>query len=111
MTIEIPKTLEKDIKEFAKLNNIEDVNSFIITCIRGGFNVTKYGTSPKENFNNENKPLEIKNYGEKEINIERMEEEKGAKGKRRKTNDAKEESKPIKKEEPTVKRKIQIIKD
>ena len=33
----------KSVKEYCKLNNIEDVDKFIIICFVNGFNTTKYG--------------------------------------------------------------------
>ena len=37
--------LEKEIKEYCKLNGINDVAGFITQCILMGFNTFRYGTS------------------------------------------------------------------
>ena len=66
MLITISKTLENDIMSFVKLNQIEDVNGFLTGCLRDGFNIAKYGYSPKDNFNKENKPFKVENYDSKE---------------------------------------------
>ncbi len=77
MEITISKVLEKDIMNFIKINEIGDINLFLSNCLRDGFNIAKYGYSPQDNFNKENKPFKLENndYTEKEINTE------GAEGK------------------------------
>ena len=116
MVLDIPRVLENDIKSFCEINNIEDISGFLVCCLRDGYNVAKYGTSPKENFINENKPLKIEKYESEEKS-----ESKGVEGKEVKrrgrpkkqvaTNE--EISKPIEKEEESVKpkKKIRIISD
>lgn len=54
MTIELIGFLEKSIKEYCKLNNIEDIDNFCKRCLQLGFNITKFGTDPKDNINREN---------------------------------------------------------
>lgn len=46
--------LEKQIKEYCKLNDINDVPGFITQCMLRGFNTFKYGTSPGDNIKREN---------------------------------------------------------
>ncbi len=46
LTMEIPKELKKEIIDYCKLNNIEDVDAFILKNFKQGFNIEKYGTSP-----------------------------------------------------------------
>ena len=46
--------LEKEIKEYCKLNGINDVAGFITQCILSGFNTFRYGTSPTDNIKREN---------------------------------------------------------
>lgn len=117
MSIEIPKPLEKDVNEFCKLNNITDIDKFILTCFRNGYNIVKYGISPKDNFESQNKPLEIKEItnGKEETDIGPSEKEEPTVKKRtsrvKKTNEvSKEEDKeittPVK-----PKKKIRIIKN
>ena len=78
MSIEIPKNLEKDIKDFAKLNEVQDIGNFVIECLRDGFNIAKYGYSPIDNFKKENKPFKNEDYVEEKIEskrkVERIEE-------------------------------------
>lgn len=116
MLITLPKALENDIMNFCKLNNIEDVNLFLIKCITDGFSIMKYGRSPLENMESENKPLKIDiSYDKEEIEPSRVEEPqpKKKRGRPRKS-DAKE--KAIKqteeaKEPVKPKRKIRIIQN
>lgn len=54
MTIELIGLLEKSIKEYCKLNNIDDVVNFSKRCLQLGFNITKFGINPKDNINREN---------------------------------------------------------
>ena len=115
MLITISKTLENDIMSFVKLNQVEDINGFLASCLRDGFNIAKYGYSPKDNFNKENKPFKIENYDNKEeSNTEGLErKEVKRKGRPKKATPAIEEvSEPIKEEEQPVvqKKKIRIIK-
>jgi predicted RNase H-like nuclease (RuvC/YqgF family) len=47
----IPKNIKDDINQYCKLNNIENVESFIIKVLKSGFDIEKYGllndTTPK----------------------------------------------------------------
>lgn len=52
--------LEKEIKEYCKLNGINDVAWFITQCILRGFNTFRYGTSPSDNIKRENGEIESK---------------------------------------------------
>lgn len=52
--------LEKEIKEYCKLNGINDVAGFITQCILMGFNTFRYGTSPTDNIKRENGEIESK---------------------------------------------------
>ena len=54
MTIELIGLLEKSIKEYCKLNNIDNIDNFSKKCLQLGFNITKFGTDPKDNINREN---------------------------------------------------------
>ena len=42
--------LIKEITEFCYLNDIEDVEKQINACLRKGFDILKYGTSPIDNY-------------------------------------------------------------
>lgn len=50
----INQTLEKSIRSYCELNDIEDVNAFANRCALQGFNVIKFGVSPKDNIEREN---------------------------------------------------------
>ena len=52
--------LENEIKEYCKLNGINDVAGFITQCILSGFNTFRYGTSPTDNIKRENGEIESK---------------------------------------------------
>ena len=60
MEIKLTHTQLKSVQEYCKLNNIEDVNKFIIKCYTEGFNINKYGMigdNAESNVSN-NKELE-----------------------------------------------------
>lgn len=42
--------IKENIIEYCKLNKIVDTESFINECLTIGFNIKKYGISPKDNF-------------------------------------------------------------
>ena len=106
-------TLCKAIEEYCKLNDIEDINAFANRCATQGFNIVKFGLSPKYN-------IEREKNGIKDIKNERTRKKKESdgkdKGKQEKT--IRETSKPAEKEEvkPAEKgkdvtvRKIVVIK-
>jgi hypothetical protein len=39
----IPKNIKNDINQYCKLNNIENVDSFILKVLKNGFDIEKYG--------------------------------------------------------------------
>jgi hypothetical protein len=43
MNINLTNTQIKDIQEYCKLNNIEDIDFFICSCFIQGYNIKKYG--------------------------------------------------------------------
>ena len=115
MILALPRELELDIMNFVRVNEIEDINLFLTNCLRDGYNIAKFGTSPRDNFEKENKPLKIEKYENKEeCNTEGFERKKvERKDKQRKESSASEESsKSIKEEEQSIvpKKKIRIIK-
>ena len=59
MLITLPRSLEDEIKKFCEVNGVTEYNDFFVSCIRNGFNIAKFGTSPMDNFNKENKPFKI----------------------------------------------------
>jgi len=42
----VPKKIRDEIKSFCELNNIKEIDPFIIEQIVKGFNITKYGNAP-----------------------------------------------------------------
>ena len=42
----IPKKLKKEIKDYCVLNNITDIDAFILKCLKQGVYIEKYGTTP-----------------------------------------------------------------
>ena len=76
MEIFLTKKLEKDIMEFVSLNNIENVNDFLVNCLNTGYLIAKYGKSPKDNVEKENKPFEMIDSTEKPKKTEKEEKPK-----------------------------------
>ena len=44
--IELTTKLKENIEAYCKLNEVEDVNEFIIKCAKDGLTLDKYGVSP-----------------------------------------------------------------
>jgi Mg2+ and Co2+ transporter CorA len=42
----IPKELREDVIEFCELNDIEEIDSLLLGCLKGGFAIEKYGVTP-----------------------------------------------------------------
>ena len=61
----LPKDLNKEVKDFCKLNDIEDINDLILSCFKGGFAIEKYGLTPSLM-----KPQIINKEIEKEVPVE-----------------------------------------
>ena len=110
----INPTLEKSIRSYCEFNGIEDVNAFANRCAMQGFNIVKFGASPKDNIDRENNGIkDIKKNASstnkkeppKKNEVEQKEQEAVGREK------FKEEIQPTeeKKENVTV-RKIRIIK-
>lgn len=51
--------IEKEINEYCKLNNINDIEGFITQCMLNGFNTFRYGVSPSDNIKKENGEVEL----------------------------------------------------
>ena len=60
--MKIPKKLKKEIKDYCVLNNITDIETFMLDAVKQGFNIEKYGNAPFDL----SKPPEIV---EKEVEI------------------------------------------
>lgn len=111
----INPTLEKSIRSYCELNGIEDVNAFANRCTMQGFNVVKFGMSPKDNIDRENNGIkDIKKNG---TNSKEKKSPREDEGEQKEIKDSigreelKEESKPIEERKNGVTvRKIKIIK-
>ena len=44
--MELPKNIKDDIWDFCRLNNITDLDSFVLKLVQIGFNIEKYGNAP-----------------------------------------------------------------
>ena len=53
----VNQTLEKQLRQYCELNEIEDINAFANRCLSQGFNIIKFGTSPKDNVERESKGI------------------------------------------------------
>jgi hypothetical protein len=117
----VNQTLEKQLRQYCELNEIEDINAFANRCLSQGFNIIKFGTSPKDNVERESKGIkDIKKNnkltnkpknGTEETDIKDLVGAQGVVAEAANTSESKEESKPReeRKEGVTV-RKIRIIK-
>lgn len=111
----INPTLEKSIRSYCELNEIEDINAFANRCALQGFNVVKFGVSPKDNIQRENNGIkDIKKNASTRKKKDTTREDEGEqiekKGKLE-GEQQQEESLPRKEETKQVTvRKIQIIK-
>jgi len=111
----INPTLEKSIRSYCEFNGIEDINAFANRCAMQGFNIVKFGVSPKDNIDRENNGIKDikKNASSTKKKESRTEDErKQDEGHpSRFVDHSEEESQPTeeRKENVTV-RKIRIIK-
>ena len=105
----------KAIEEYCKLNNIEDINAFANRCATQGFNIVKFGLSPKDNIERENNGIkDIKNEKSRKKKDPVTKDEGEQEEERSIGLDAnrtsEENSKPIEKEKDVIVRKIAVIK-
>lgn len=63
--------LEKEIKEYCELNNINDIPGFITQCMLRGFNIFKYGVSPSDNIKKQNGEL-VDSFSNRETKTQRQ---------------------------------------
>ena len=115
----VNQTLERQIRQYCELNEIEDINAFANRCLSQGFSIIKFGTSPMDNIERENKGIkdidkdEYKRQTKQETKPPREEETKRAVEETIERESTKEENIKEEKEvkEPTpIVRKIRIIK-
>ncbi len=55
--IQVNNSLERAITVYCKANGIDDIDTFANNCMRQGFNIVKYGISPKDNIEREDKGI------------------------------------------------------
>ena len=108
----IHPTLEKSIRSYCEMNNIDDVNAFANRCAMQGFNIVKFGLSPKDNVERENNGIkDIKKHASSSKKKEPPTEDEGEpenKGDNKRRDEFQEESQKEKK--GVTVRKIRIIK-
>ena len=110
----INPTLEKSIRSYCELNDIEDINAFANRCAMQGFNIVKFGVSPKDNIDRENNGVKDINKNASSTKKDKSPREDKGEQKEQESvgiEESKEESKQTeeRKENITV-RKIRIIK-
>jgi len=49
MIINISDKLEKDVNAYCKANDINDIDAFIVSCFKQGFDIARYGIKPFAN--------------------------------------------------------------
>ena len=110
----INNTLEKSIRSYCELNGIDDVNAFANRCAMQGFNIVKYGISPKDNMERENNGIkDIEKNVKRKIKQEPLPKDEGKQEEEVGGTEIKgeEEIKPNKEsKENVVVRKIRVIK-
>ena len=109
--IHLDKNLENQIKEYCEVNEIHDVEAFAIRCLKQGFNIVRYGLSPLDNINRENKG--IKDFEEDDSKKEPSAEDSGKQKEPKRSRNKpaeKEKSESVEEKKPVKVRKIQIIK-
>jgi hypothetical protein len=112
----VNQTLERQIRQYCELNEIDDINAFANRCLSQGFSIIKFGTSPRDNVEREINGIKdlSKDEYKKQTKPSREEEskrrvEETVKEPTKKENmEEKEEIKDVK--TPVTVRKIQIIK-
>ena len=114
----VNQTLERQIRQYCELNDIDDINAFANRCLSQGFSIIKFGTSPMDNIERENKGIKDLNKDEykkqtKETQPSREEESKRVTEEIDERESSTKES--VKEKEKEVKpqvvvRKIRVIK-
>ena len=109
----INPTLEKSIRSYCEFNGIEDINAFANRCAMQGFNIVKFGVSPKDNIDRENNGIKhIEKNVKRKVKQEPLPKVEGKQEKVGGTETEREEEiKPNKEsKENVVVRKIRVIK-
>ena len=111
----VNQTLERQIRQYCELNDIEDINAFANRCLSQGFSIIKFGTSPIDNIERENKGIKdlSKDEYKRQTKPSREEETKRVVEETTERESSKGEEIKEKEEElktPVVVRKIRVIK-
>ena len=109
------KILEKAIKTYCSLNEIGDIEDFAMKCMLQGFNIIRFGASPKDNINREHNGIKdgfnnetVKQNTE---NTPRKDEGGNKENPERDGTVKEKEGEPIKEEKTNVKvKKIKVIR-
>lgn len=67
--MELPKDLKDEIWEYCRLNDITDLNAFIIRMLRQGYTTEKYGPTPIKISGNPEKQVEKEIIVEKRVEV------------------------------------------
>lgn len=103
----INPTLENNIRKYCELNEIEDVNAFANRCAMQGFNILRYGISPKDNITREING--IKDISKDELKKKKQEPQRTEDVKLERTEvEEKRDSDKEEKVEPTEERKTNV---
>lgn len=117
MKLDVRGFLEKSIKDYCQINNIDDIDSFSKRCLQQGFNIVKFGTSPLDNIQREKNGIfdvekEKRTHAKNKKSLaEEARELDNSKGES--CGKQEEETPTIEKEEakkPLIVRKIKVIK-
>lgn len=68
--VDINNNLLNNIKNYCKINNIEDINSVINGCLEKGFNILRFGNSPFERMQMEKNTISSVTYNSEKQELE-----------------------------------------
>lgn len=112
----VNQTLERQIRQYCELNEIDDINAFANRCLSQGFSIIKFGTSPRDNVEREINGIKDISKDEYKKQTKPSREEKTKRGVEETVKEPTKEENLEEKEEvkevktPVTVRKIQIIK-
>lgn len=92
--MEVPKKLKDEIWDFCRVNNITDIDGFMVEMLERGFNIEKYGEKPIGDEEAEQKEEKVEEVQETEENNEEVEKIK------KQLEEVKKELEEAKKENP-----------
>ena len=107
----VNQTLEKQIRQYCELNEIDDINAFANRCLSQGFNIVKFGLSPADNVKREvNGVKDVKSEKVNKNKPNKHKEEKQIIDEAVKTREINKEEEVKEVKTPVTVRKIQVIK-